>query len=72
MSFVGDPEAQDIERYVSVLESEIERLRADAARWHWLRFNGVCVPQWEEGGFALYRAGVTLDAAVDAAMKDIP
>ena len=60
---------------VSSLEEEIERLRADAERYRWLRNDApdtdptapiVCIV---DEGFADMLNGTELDAAIDAAMK---
>lgn len=76
MDFLGGPEDAEVERYVSALEAEIERLRADAARYRWLRDNDIgdyalCV--WDDVDASYCREdAAAADSAIDAAMKDAP
>lgn len=60
-------------------EAEIERLRADAARYRWLRDNtegawAICEWADDSDGIGFYRdsrkPGTVVDSAIDAAMRD--
>lgn len=62
-------------------EAEIERLRADAARYRWLRDNtegawAICEWADDSDGIGFYRdsrkPGTVVDSAIDAAMRDAP
>lgn len=61
--------------------AEIERLRADAARYRWLRDNtegawAICEWADDSDGIGFYRdsrkPGTVVDSAIDAAMRDAP
>ena len=62
---------------VHSFEAEIERLRADADRYRWLRDHAKATDMLSDRETLVYvwhgphrTAGRTLDAAIDAAMKE--
>lgn len=63
------PRIKMVTKLITISESELAALRADAERYRWLRANGkqpisydyVIVPWWEDES--------ELDATIDAAMK---
>ena len=76
MSFLGGPEDAEVERYVSALEAELERLRANDARYAWLKAHRTR-ERGDHGDLALrfdcnFEHYNDIDAAIDAAMKDTP
>lgn len=67
LAFLDD----DLVRGVVKMKEEIDRLRADAERYRWLRDNAPKYPAAFESRIAVFPLhGPELDAAIDAAMKE--
>jgi hypothetical protein len=61
---------EDADRQRLEAAAEIERLRADAARYRWLRDKGDST--WKPMANRVPEGAAGIDAAIDAAMKGTP